>query len=96
MMMERTYADISGSECPPPDGQRDSQRRITGRHADLLQLMAEGASAKEAGRRLGIAEQTVKNHLQAIYQRLEARNCSHAVALAITAGYVRIDTSRAN
>jgi DNA-binding CsgD family transcriptional regulator len=58
--------------------------------------MAEGASAKEAGRRLGIAEQTVKNHLREIYHRLEARNCSHAVALAITAGYVHIEANRAN
>jgi DNA-binding CsgD family transcriptional regulator len=65
------------------------RRPLTGRHADLLQLMAQGASAKEAGRHLGIAEQTVKNHLQEIYQRLEARSCSHAVALAISAGYVQ-------
>jgi DNA-binding NarL/FixJ family response regulator len=76
--------------------EHERQRRITDRHLELLQLMAEGSSAKEAGHHLGIAEQTVKNHLQEIYQRLEARNCSHAVALAITAGYVHLDGIAAN
>jgi DNA-binding NarL/FixJ family response regulator len=72
---------------------RHPVRRITSRHLEILQLMAEGASAKEAARHLGIAEQTVKNQLHEIYHRLEARNCSHAVALAITAGYMQIDTN---
>jgi DNA-binding CsgD family transcriptional regulator len=69
----------------------ESRRPITGRHADILQLIAEGASAKEAAQRLGIGEQTVKNHLREIYRRLEARNSPHAVAIAIAAGYVHID-----
>jgi DNA-binding NarL/FixJ family response regulator len=101
MTMQPKQEGSVGSESPiaenqhdvQPDNRSDSPRRITGRHLDLLKLMAEGASAKEAGRHLGIAEQTVKNHLHEIYQRLEARNCSHAVALAITAGYVQIETN---
>jgi DNA-binding NarL/FixJ family response regulator len=68
-------------------------RPITGRHVEILELMAVGASAKEAAHELGIAEQTVKNQLHEIYQRLEARSCAHAVALAIASGYVHIDAN---
>jgi two-component system response regulator DesR len=67
-----------------------SPRPITDRQVALLQLMAEGASAKEASRQLGLTEPTVKRYLHTIYQQLNARNCSHAVALAITAGYVHL------
>jgi DNA-binding CsgD family transcriptional regulator len=69
----------------------EGDRRITGRHAEVLQLMAEGVNTRDSARRLGVAEQTIKNHRHEIYRRLEARNCSHAVAIAIAAGYVHID-----
>jgi DNA-binding NarL/FixJ family response regulator len=85
------YEDGVKSHPRPREMIPESRRPITGRHTDILQLIAQGASAKEAAQQLGIGEQTVKNHLHEIYRRLEARNSSHAVAIAIAAGYVHID-----
>jgi DNA-binding CsgD family transcriptional regulator len=72
----------------------DSERRFTGRYADVLQLMAEGMKTRESARRLGVAEPTITYLRREICRRLDARNGAHAVALAIAAGYVRIDANQ--
>lgn len=41
---------------------------MTVRESQIYTLMVEGLCNKEIGRRLGISERTVKNHLKAIYR----------------------------
>ncbi|MHA6795634.1 helix-turn-helix domain-containing protein [Pseudonocardia bannensis] len=43
---------------------------LTDREHQVLDLVARGLSDREIGRRLGIAERTVKSHLTSAYQRL--------------------------
>ena len=59
---------------------------LSNRETDVLKVVAEGLSNKEIARRLGISENTVRNHLVSIFDKLKATNRTHAVMLAIRLG----------
>lgn len=61
---------------------------LTARHRDILQLVAIGYTTEEVGDRLGIAAKTVNNHLSTMYRRMNARNLTQAVLMAVRAGLV--------
>jgi DNA-binding CsgD family transcriptional regulator len=48
--------------------------RITGREAQIIGLLMEGASLKSVGRKLFISPKTAENHVYNIYQKLGVRN----------------------
>lgn len=52
----------------------------------VLELIAEGYSAKEVGILLGKASNTVKAQLGAVRLKIGARNTSHAVLIACKQG----------
>jgi two-component system, NarL family, response regulator len=64
----------------PPKGSRG---KLTRRQRQILQLMADGESTTAASRELGLSEETVKTHTKNVLARLEARNRTHAVAIAL-------------
>ena len=68
----------------------ESRRRthLTRRELDVLSLVGEGASNRDIARRLAIAENTVKNHLRNILQKLHFGNRVQAAAYAIRQGLV--------
>ena len=49
-----------------------------------MRLVSEGLSNKAIGRRLNIADGTIKQHLHHIYQKLEIDNRTVLAALAIS------------
>ena len=55
---------------------------LPGRLRDVLALLAEGLSDEEIAARLGIARNTVRNHVSAIYARLGMRKRSAVVVWA--------------
>lgn len=57
-------------------------RGLTGRESDVLRLVIEGSCNKTIARRLAIAPNTVKAHMKAIFQKLEANNRTQAAAVA--------------
>ncbi|WP_328589103.1 response regulator transcription factor [Actinomadura logoneensis] len=59
---------------------------LTAREAEVLRAVADGLSNPEIGRRLVIAEATVKTHLLRIFAKLDARDRTHAVVKAIELG----------
>ena len=61
---------------------------LTAREMDVLQLLAEGAANKEIARRLGISENTVKYHVNAILGKLDAQSRTEAVVRATRAGLI--------
>lgn len=63
---------------------------LTRREVEVLQMLANGASNGRIARELYIAEKTVKNHLEHIYEKLDVENRTQAVAKAIRCGLVRI------
>jgi len=47
---------------------------LTDRERQIMVLVSEGLSNKEIGRRLNIADGTIKVHLHHVYQKLEISN----------------------
>ncbi|HWC49779.1 MAG TPA: response regulator transcription factor [Solirubrobacterales bacterium] len=64
----------------PPKGSRG---KLTRRQREILQLLANGESTTFAARELDLSEETVKTHMKYALARLEAKNRTHAVAIAV-------------
>jgi DNA-binding NarL/FixJ family response regulator len=64
----------------PPKGSRG---KLTRRQREILQLLANGESTTVAARELDLSEETVKTHIKIALARLEARNRTHAVSIAL-------------
>jgi two-component system nitrate/nitrite response regulator NarL len=79
----REFARI-GTESPPPD----SARSLTPRERQVLRLVSKGLTNKEIGAQLHIAENTVKNHLRNILEKLHLQNRAQAAAYAVREGLV--------
>ena len=65
-----------------------SAEPISHREAQVLRLLALGATNGEIAQALSIAEGTVKNHISNLYQRLELHSRAEATAWAWQHGYV--------
>ena len=55
----------------------DRLASLTGREQEVARTIAKGASNKEIARQLGITERTVKAHVGAVFQKLDARDRLH-------------------
>ncbi len=79
------------AEVRRQDNESESQRIITKREEEVLQLIADGCSTPEVAEKLYISQKTVKNHLASIYQKLDARDRTQAVLQAVRMGIVTLD-----
>ncbi|MCR6481951.1 response regulator transcription factor [Amycolatopsis sp. OK19-0408] len=61
---------------------------LTARERETLDLLAEGATTDEIGRRLGVSRNTTRNHVQRVLEKLGARSKLEAVALARREGLI--------
>ncbi|MEU9030951.1 response regulator transcription factor [Streptomyces sp. NPDC048383] len=59
---------------------------LTAREVDVLNAVADGLSNVEIGRRLVIAEATVKTHLLRVFAKLDVSDRTHAVVVALERG----------
>lgn len=59
---------------------------LTARETEVLQAVADGLSNPDIGRRLFIAEATVKTHLLRIFAKLDVTDRTHAVVTALSRG----------
>jgi DNA-binding NarL/FixJ family response regulator len=66
-----------------PAGQEAARKRLTSRERELLQLLAEGKSNKEAATALGISVKTVETHRANIMRKLNLHSISELVHYAI-------------
>jgi len=69
---------------------RETPMALTPREKQVAELLVEGASNKVIARRLGISVHTAKFHVAAVLEKLEARNRSDAVAIALRDGLVAL------
>jgi len=68
-----------------------AEQKLTPREARVLQLVADGNSAKEIAGTLGIAPRTVERYIETCRLKLRARNRSHLVNIAAREGFLPID-----
>ena len=61
---------------------------LTSREREVLTLVARGLSNRRIARNLGIAEKTVKNHLAAIFPKLQVSDRTQAALYAVRLGLV--------
>lgn len=73
-----------------PEQPDESDRIVTKREVEVLQLIADGCSTPEVAEQLFISQKTVKNHLASIYHKLDARDRTQAVLQAVRMGIVRL------
>ncbi|BCJ48459.1 DNA-binding response regulator [Actinoplanes ianthinogenes] len=62
---------------------------LSQRELEVLDLVAQGRTNREAAKQLFISEATVKTHLIHIYAKLEVGDRAAAVATAFTRGYLK-------
>ncbi|MFF5125841.1 response regulator [Streptomyces syringium] len=61
---------------------------LTSRERDVLNAVADGLSNADIGKRLVIAEATVKTHLLRVFAKLEVSDRTHAVVTALERGLI--------
>jgi DNA-binding NarL/FixJ family response regulator len=65
-----------------------TREMLTSRETEVLQLLAEGCCNKMIARRLGIGVGTVKTHVKAVMNKLDATARTHAVVVAVQRGLI--------
>ena len=65
---------------------RPDEPSLSERERQVLEMIAEGMSAPEIGRRLYLSTATVKSHLQSLYEKLSVSDRAAAVAVAMRRG----------
>ena len=83
-------ADASLVAPASGEGHRDTDQPLTPREAEVLTLLAEGASNKVIARRLGISVHTAKFHFGQLLDKLDATGRTDAVAHAARLGVLHL------
>ena len=76
--------------APTTTGNDLATAPLTPREIDVLNALAEGLANKHIAERLAISEHTVKTHLAAIFEKLEASNRTEAVMTGAKLGLVML------
>lgn len=83
------YRDAAAAPTPSASALPASRvAQLSPREQEILRGIARGASNKEIGRDLGIAETTVKIHVQHVLRKLDVSSRVHAAVIASEHGLV--------
>lgn len=67
---------------------------LSPREMEVLDCVAQGLSNKEIANTLYITEQTVKNHITAVYKKLQVKDRVQALTCAVRRGWVQIGSAK--
>ena len=81
-----------GRPCGAGTGPGRSRRRLSGREAEVLGLLAAGLGTPAAAARLGISPDEAREHLRAAMRALGATSRIGALILALRAGLIEPPT----
>lgn len=91
-MVQGAPAGLGAAVAPAADvvaaAASGAAEHLTPRERQVLAQLASGASNKEIGRDLNLAEVTVKLHVRQILRKINARNRSEAAAIAVRSGLI--------
>jgi two-component system nitrate/nitrite response regulator NarL len=85
LMAAKLLREFARSSGEPPAPPRLDPAELTDREREVLTLIARGLTNREIGEKLHIAENTVKNHVRSILEKLHLANRAQAAAYAVQA-----------
>jgi DNA-binding NarL/FixJ family response regulator len=90
--IRKVYAGTRWVRPPTTDrlGPGIGDQGLTSREVEVLARVATGNRIRDIGQRLFITEDTVRNHLKQIMQKLGARDRASALAIAARRGFIRL------
>ena len=62
---------------------------ITSREKEILELLAQGWTARETARRVELSVRTVERHIDNLRLKMNAHNAAHLVACAFSRGMLK-------
>lgn len=71
--------------------ERKNRPELTQREIEILEMLAKGLTNKEIGKVFRISENTARNHVNSIIQKLEASNRTEAVTTALLRGILQTE-----
>ena len=66
------------------------EQALSIRETEVVGLIAQGLRNKGVAEKLSISEETVKMHVKNVMQKLNAKDRTHAVAIAIQRGFISV------
>jgi pimeloyl-ACP methyl ester carboxylesterase/DNA-binding CsgD family transcriptional regulator len=87
-IVETVLDFVNGRPIAAPQPRMRSRSELSPREAQVLRLLAEGASNNEIATRLGISVKTVERHVTHIYRKLGAGGRADATLTAVGMGLV--------
>ena len=90
LLLTAPCAEAAGDVAVGDDGNVPGGAGLTAREAEVLALLAEGASNKAIARRLGISVHTAKFHVGQLLDKLDAPGRAGAVAHAARRGVIHL------
>jgi len=76
------------ADAPATPGDESSPCALSGRQAEVLQLIAEGLSTREIAHELGVSIKTAQTHRVKLMQKVGAHKASELIRYAIREGLV--------
>jgi DNA-binding NarL/FixJ family response regulator len=70
--------------------ERMMRSNLTTREVEILEMLAKGLTNKQIGSALSISDNTVRNHVNSIMEKMEVCDRTEAVAVAIQQGILQI------
>ena len=95
-MSDAIHAVCAGSRYIPHSiasrlAERMTRSNLTPRELEILKILAKGLTNKQIGHVLGISENTVRNHINSIIEKLEVCDRTEATKTAIQRGLIDVD-----
>ncbi len=94
VMLQAIHLILKGGRYIPDNILLDSGREnhskfaLTSRQGEILTLISQGKSNKEIAKALGIADNTVRVHISAVFQILKVNNRTEAAFTALQEGLI--------
>jgi len=96
-LIEAVRAVAGGQRYLPPSTaarlvEAMESERLTARELDVLRLLAQGQRNREIADALGLAEPTVKIHVNNLLRKLQAKDRTEAAVIALKRGLIHLES----
>ncbi len=89
-VMTSRFLDEFASTARRSDGLTEGTSALSRREVDVLRLIAQGLNNKAIAASLYISENTVKNHVRSIHEKLQVHSRMEAVVQAVREGLLEV------